>query len=181
VGQPVTLKATVASSSGTPTGIVIFSADGLTLGSASLNGGVASFTAATNGIQPGTYPVTAVYSGSSSYNSSVSSVVNVTLGKAPTVATLSVSPTTVTPPAEVTLSATVKRSASGATGTPTGSVTFLAGTEVLATVALNGKGAATVTAPTGAYSAGAYPVKATYSGDTYDGSSTSSTVTVTLK
>jgi uncharacterized repeat protein (TIGR03803 family) len=181
VGQPVTLKATVASSSGTPTGMVAFSADGVTLGSASLMNGVASFSASTNGIQPATYPVTARYSGSSSYNSSISHVVNVTLVKAPTVTTLSISPTSVTPPADVTLSATVKRSASGATGTPTGSVTFSAGTEVLAVVAINGKGVAALTAPTGGYSAGSYLVKATYAGDADDGASGSSAVTVTLK
>ena len=181
VGQPATLKATVTGSSGTPTGMVIFSAEGVTLGSASLNGGVASFTAPTNGIQPGTYPVIAAYSGSSSYSSSASSAVNVKLGKAPTLTTLSVSPTSVTPPAEVTLSATVKRSASGATGTPTGSVIFSAGTEVLATVALNGKAVASITAPSGGYPAGAYPVQATYSGDADDSSSISSTVTVTVK
>jgi uncharacterized repeat protein (TIGR03803 family) len=182
VGQSATIKATVTGESGTPTGTVTFSADGVTLGSASLNGsGVASFTASTNGLPPSTYPVTARYSGNSSYNSSQSSTVNVKLGSAPTSTTLSVSPTSVTPPADITLTATVVRSASGASGLPTGNVTFSVGTDILAIVGLNAKGIASLTAPSQGYPAGSYPVKAVYSGDSGDSTSTSSAVTVTLK
>jgi uncharacterized repeat protein (TIGR03803 family) len=182
IGQSATLKATVTGSSGTPSGSVTFSADGVTLGSASLNGsGVASFSASTNGIPPGTYPVTAAYSGNSSYNSSVSSTINVKLSKAATDTSLTVSPASVTPPANVTLSATVSRTASSTTGTPTGSITFAVGTDVLAIVGLDGKGVASLTAPSKGYPAGSYPITATYSGDSADSSSSSSSVTITVK
>jgi hypothetical protein len=180
VGQSTTLKATVTGASGTPSGSVTFSADGAALATVNLNGsGVASLTAASNGLPPATYPVIATYSGSSSYNSSASSAVNVTLSKAPTAATLTASPTSVTPPASVTLTATVKRSATGTSGTPTGTVTFSTGGSPLATVVLNSKGVATLTAASTGYPTGSYPIKAAYDGDSADSTSTSPAVTVT--
>ncbi len=182
VGQSVTLKATVTGSSGTPTGSVTFSADGATLATVNLNGsGVASLTASTNGTLPATYPVTATYNGDSSYNSSASKTVSVTLNKAPTSTTLTASPTSVTPPASVTLTATVKRSASSTSGTPTGSVTFSTEGVTLATVKLNASGVAKLTASSSGYPAAQYPIKAVYAPDSYDTSSTSSAVTVTVK
>ncbi len=182
VGQSVTLKATVTGSGATPTGSVTFSADGATLATVAVNGsGVASLTASTNGTPPATYPVIATYNGNSSYNSSESSAVNVKLAKAPTSNTLTASPASVTPPASVTLTATVKRSASSTTGTPTGSVTFSTEGVTLATVALNSAGVAKLTASSKGYPAGAYAIKAVYNGDSYDVSSTSSAVTVTVK
>jgi hypothetical protein len=179
----VTLKATVSGSDGTPTGNVVFSADGETLDTVPLNSsGVASLTASTNGIAPATYPVIATYPGSSTYNSSASSASDVTLSKAPTATTLTASPTTVTPPADVTLTATVVRSASGAKGTPTGSVTFYAdGSTALATIKLNASGVATVTAPSNGYPANTYAITAKYTGDSSDSTSTSSAVNVTVK
>lgn len=182
-GQSVTLKATVTGSSGTPGGAVIFSADGVTLGSASLNGsGIASFTASTNGIPPATYPVTASYSGNTSYNSSNSSPVNVKLGKATTATVLTVSPDSVTPPANETLTATVKRTASGATGVPTGSVIFYAdGTDVLATVELDSSGVVNLTASSKGYPAGKYTITAKYLGDASDASSISAAAETTVK
>ena len=182
VGQSVTLKATVTGSSGTPTGSVTFSADGATLATVNLNGsGVASLTASTNGTAPATYPVTATYNGNSSYNSSASKTVNVTLNKAPTTTTLTASPTSVTPPASVTLTATVKRSAPSTSGTPTGSVTFSTEGVTLATVKLNASGVAKLTASSSGYPAAAYPIKAVYSPDASDTTSTSSPVTVTVQ
>ncbi len=182
VGENVTLKATVTGSGGTPSGTVTFSADGDALAHIALDGsGVASLTANSNGYAPGTYPILATYSGGPSFASSASSAVNVDLTRAPTQTTLAASPTSVTPPGSVTLTATVKRSASGAQGTPAGSVTFSAEGKALATVKLNGSGVAAVKAPSTGYPAGSYPIKATYSGDPFDASSASSTVTVTVK
>jgi len=183
VGQPVTLTATVTGSAGTPTGSVAFSADGETLATVALNSsGVATLKASTNGIAPATYPVIASYSGSSSYNSSASKATNITLSKAPTTTTLIASPTSVTPPANVTLTATVTRSASGATGTPTGSVTFYAdGSTALATVKLNSSGVATITASSKGYAASTYAITAKYTGDSSDVASTSTAANVTVK
>jgi uncharacterized repeat protein (TIGR03803 family) len=182
VGENVVLKATVTGAGATPSGSVIFSADGVTLATITLNGsGVASLTANTNGYPPATYPVTATYTGNATFGDSTSTPVSVELEKAPTATALTASPTSVTPPASVTLTATVKRSTAGAEGTPTGSVTFSAEGTTLAVIKLNSKGVAAITAPSTGYPAGGYPIKAIYSGDSSDTSSTSSTVTVTVK
>ncbi len=182
VGQSVTLKATVTGPAGTPTGSVQIAADDVSIGSANLNSsGIGTITASTNGQAPGSYSVFAIYSGDSSYNLSQSNTITVVLAKAPTTTTLTASPTSVTPPASVTLTATVKRSASGATGHPTGSVTFAVGTSTLATVKLNSAGVATFTASSAGQAPGDYPITAKYTGDPSDATSTSSAVTVTVK
>jgi uncharacterized repeat protein (TIGR03803 family) len=181
VGQSVALKATVSGSSGTPTGSVSFAVDGFELGSANLSGGAGTFSASTNGQAPGKYPVIATYGGSSTYDGSASSPLSVTLGQAPTSTGLTVSPTTVTPPGTAMLTATVTRSASGATGTPTGSVTFYAdGSFALATVALK-NGVATLTASSKGIAAGKYTITAKYLGDSSDVTSTSAGVAVTVE
>jgi uncharacterized repeat protein (TIGR03803 family) len=183
VGQTATLNATVAGSGQTPTGSVTYSVESTAFGSAELNEkGEASFSASTNTIAPGTYPVIATYNGNSSYNPSASSAVNVTVVKAPTSTILAASPTSVTPPAKVTLTATVKRSAAGATGLPAGSVTFYAdGTTALATVELNKDGVASLTASSAGQAPAGYSITAKYLGDASDTTSTSSSVTVTVK
>ena len=181
VGQSVTLKATVSGSAGTPAGSVTFSFEGATLATVSLSGGVASLPASSNGYPPGSYPIIATYSGSSTYNTSASTATTVTLNEAPTTTTLTASPNPVTPPAAETLTATVKRSASGATGVPAGSVTFSISGTKLATVNLNGSGVATLAAATNGVGAGTYPVIATYSGDSSDVTSASSAVNVVVK
>ena len=66
----------------------------------------------------------------------------------------------------------------GGTTTPTGTVTFKAGTTVLGTKTLNGTGQATLS--TTALPAGTDSVEAAYSGDTYDAASTSAAVSVTV-
>ncbi len=182
VGQQVALSATVTGSQTTPTGSVTFSVDGVTLGSAKLNGsGVATFTASSNGIAPGSYPITANYSGDSTYSSSASKALTISLAKAPTSTSLAVSPNPVTPPASATLTATVSRSASGAKGTPTGSVTFSVDGVTLGSAKLNGSGIATLTASSAGIKPGSYPVVAKYSGDTSDSASTSAAVNVTVQ
>jgi hypothetical protein len=138
-------------------------------------------TASSNGIAPGTYPVVANYGGSSTYNASASKALNVTLNKAPTSTTLSISPTTVTPPGDATLTATVKRSTSGATGVPTGTVSFTVDGVTLATEKVNESGVATLKASSAGIAAGSYPIKAVYNGDGSDVASTSTAVTVTVK
>ena len=81
----------------------------------------------------------------------------------------------------VTLTATVKRSTSGATGVPTGTVSFTVEGITLDTVKVNGSGVATLTASSAGISAGSYPIKAVYNGDASDVTSTSTAVTVTVK
>jgi hypothetical protein len=96
-----------------------------------------------------------------------------------TATTLTVSPNPVTPPGNVTLTATVVPN-SGST-VPTGSVSFYYLTELLASVSLDKQGVASVSEPTSGLPAGSYAVHAKYSGDANDASSSSSTVNVVLK
>jgi len=181
VGQSVTLKATITGSGATPTGTVTFSYGSDVLHTATLSGAAASFAASTNGLPPGTYAITAKYSGDTNYNTSSGSN-SVKLEESPTTTTLTASPTSVTPPASVTLTATVKRSASGASGTPTGSVTFYAnGSDALVTVKLNSSGVAAINASSSGYPAGKYAITAKYLGDSSDVASTSAAVDVTVK
>lgn len=177
VGQSITLKATVTGTGATPAGNVAFVSGGSTLATVTLNGsGIASLPASSNGYPPGSYPITAEYAGNSTYNSSQSAAVTVKLNQAPTTTTLTASPNPVTPPASVTLTATVKRSASGSTGAPTGKVTFSVGTMTVGSANLNASGVAKFTAPTSSIASGTYPITAKYSGDTSDLGSTSSPV-----
>jgi uncharacterized repeat protein (TIGR03803 family) len=180
VGQSVTLKATVTGASGTPTGSVTFSTGGTPIGSIALNGsGVASLSASTNGIPPGTYPVIATYGGSATYKASASSALDVVLKAATTTTVLAASPNPVMPPATETLTATVKRSAG--TGTPTGKVGFFVNGSLVATVALNGAGKAILAQGTTGIGAGTYSVTAKYEGDASDGASQSAAVSVVVK
>ena len=181
VGQSATLTATVTGASGKPTGSVTFSYGSDVLHTSTLSGGVATFTASTNGLPPATYPIMAAYSGDSNYAAS-SGTDSVTLGLAPTTTALAVSPSSVTPPGDVTLTATVTRSSAGAVGAPTGSVTFYADSSyVLATVKVNGAGVAALTASSQGYGAGVYAITAKYNGDSSDVGSTSPAENVTVK
>ena len=91
--------------------------------------------------------------------------------------TLAATPNPVTPPANVTLTATVTRT-TGA-GVPTGSVTFYYETDALGAVTLNGSGQASLTASTKGLAAGSYPITVKYSGDADDLTSTSAPLNVT--
>jgi hypothetical protein len=75
--QPVTFKALVAVTpieGATPTGIVSFYADGVALGTSTLDAS-SSATFSTPSLQPGTYKITAVYGGSPAFTKSTSSVI----------------------------------------------------------------------------------------------------------
>ena len=183
VGQPITFTATVkkSSGSGTPTGSVAFYFGTVELESVALTSGSAKFTVSTNGLPPGSYPLTASYSGDSSDAESKSSAATVTVSKAPTTTTLAASPNPDTPPASLKFTATVKRSASGATGTATGAVTFYYSTLALSTVNVNSSGVATYTIGTTGFPAGTYPVTAKYAGDTLDNASNAAAVNVVVK
>jgi hypothetical protein len=77
----VTLTATVTGTSGLakPTGSVTFFYETLSLGSSTLTDGVATLNASSTGIAPGSYAITAKYSGSSADTASTSAPVSVTV------------------------------------------------------------------------------------------------------
>ena len=174
--QSITLTATVTTQVTQATGTVNFVFAGQTLASAELANGVATYTVGTLGLPPGTYAITAVYTGDATHNPATSSAYSVVLDKAPTTTLFAVSPDPVEIPNPVLLTATVSRSAAGSSGTPTGTVTFYYLTTAVATATLNSSGVASVTASTKGLPEGTYSLTAHYNGDTSDAASTSQAV-----
>ena len=170
------LTATVASTTtGTPTGTVQFFNGTTLLGSGTLSGGIASLDTTTLPVSA-TNSITAVYSGDSTFTSSVSPAVTVPVtvsSSSTTVTSLPVSPIF---GQAVTLTATVAAVSPGA-GTPTGSVHFFDGTTSLGSGTLTG-GVATLT--TSVLHIGANSITAQYSGDANFAVNTSPAVTVTV-
>ena len=139
---------------------------------------------------PGTYnSQTQLYTFSTSFTPTIAGIYNyavtcggvesgfatLTVGDT-TSTTLTASPNPVTPPASVTLTATVTGS-----GKPTGSVTFLYGSTTLGTAKLNSGGVATFAASSNGVPAGSYAITAKYSGDSENITSTSAPVAVTVQ
>ena len=171
-GTTLSLVATVTGTGGTPTGNVLFSADGATLSTVALVKGVATLPIATTGLPVGAYSLSATYQGDSAYDPSVGGKV-VTVANANSTQTVATAtPNPVAQGQNVTLSAKVSRIVAGAT--PTGTVTFSYAGNTLATANLNGSGLATFTVPTSSLPAGIYAITAKYNGDASDATSTSS-------
>ena len=175
-GQNIGLNVTVTpASGGTPTGTVYLYADGALLQTASLNSsGNASFTVAS--LTAGTHDLTAVFGGNSSDNSSAGDTTQV-IGQGNTATSLSTSTTSSYVGQTVTLSANV--TATGlAAGTPTGTVTFLAGTIPLGTANLDGSGDASLAV--NYLEIGDNSITAVYSGDPNFNSGISTAVSVAV-
>jgi len=176
-GNKVTLNATVSPTqgNGVPTGTVKLSTGSQIIAALTLSSGSASVTASTAGITPGSYTVTAAYSGSAGYQPS-STTTTVTV-EWPTTTTLSVQPNPVVQGGTLTLVATVART--GNSNEPTGTVQFKVGSNVVGSASVAG-GTASLSIPTGAISQGTYGVTAAYSGDADDGASNSALVDVKI-
>ena len=176
-GSPVTLTATVqpASGSTTPTGSITFYNGQTSLGTATLSGGVATLT--TSALPAGNNFLTAAYAGSSTFNASSSSSVDVTVNTSAvnTTTTLSASATSVTQNSPVTLTATVKASSASASTVLTGTVTFYNGSVSIGSISVSG-GVALLT--TSSLPAGSDSISAVYSGADSFASSTSSAVSI---
>jgi len=156
-GQPVTFTATVAPEfGGTPTGTLIFYNGTAVLGSTTLSGGVSTITKT---LAVGTYSVTAVYVGSTSFGGSTSNLVSQVVTQDNTTMTLASSNPSSTYGQSVTFTAAVAAQSSGSI--PTGTVTFTNGTTTLATELLK-SGVATYTSTTLGISTAS--ITATYNG-----------------
>jgi hypothetical protein len=173
-GQSVTFTATVTGSGGTPTGTVSFLNGTATLATKTLSGGSASFT--TSSLAAGSYGVTAVYSGSSSYTGSTSAVMTQVVNKATTTNQLTASPSLATAGQTVTLTAVLSAVAPGS-GTIGGTVTFLDGSTTLGTARLSG-GVATF--QTSSLAVGTHSLTAVWHGDSNNIASTSPVFTETI-
>jgi subtilase family serine protease len=166
-GGSVTFTATVTpfSGGGTPTGNVNFMDGTTVLGPGTLSGGVANFT--TSSLSVGVHSITALYLGDTTFAGSEASV-------SQTVGTLSQTAVQ-TSAAQVIVSSPLKLTAtvgpqSGGTGTPTGTVLFLANGAQIGMGTLNAGIATTMWTPG---TAGQYSITAVYQGDTTFLSSTS--------
>ena len=155
--QPVVFTAIVSSSAGTPTGTVNFTADGSDIGSGALDGSGAA-TLSVSSLTAGPHTIVANYAGDATFDSSSSSLAQ-TVNQATTTTTAvsSLNPSLVAQ--SVLFTATV---AGAFGGTPTGTVTFYAGSDTLGTAALSGGQASLAYAfPT----VGTRSITAVYSGD----------------
>ena len=171
--QSVTLTASVTPAGAT--GQVQFRDGATTLGTSTLSGGAASFTASK--LTAGAHPLTAVYVGDTNFDTSTSNTVNETVtspGPSPASTTLSVSPNPASTGQTVTLSATVTPS------NAPGSVQFFDGSTPLGQSAVAG-GIATFQVST--FTAGTHTLTGKYLGDALippTPANTSSPVTLTV-
>ena len=165
-GQPVTFTAVVTGDR--PTGAVQFLDGATSLASpVALTGNVASLTASTLAL--GTHTITAVYKGDAFNSGSTSPVLSEFVStNAPTTTSLVASTNPLIVGNSVTFSATVAGSS------PSGTIQFMDGVVSLGSpVALAARAAALTTS---ALSIGTHSIAAVYSGDTANGSSTSTVV-----
>ena len=179
--ESLTAKVTPATS-GTPTGNVTVKAGATTLCTIALANATGKCTLTGSQLPPGSYPLTATYSGDDTYATSADTTQTLTVAKEPTTTNLALSANTVAVGGEQAELFTVQI-APATSGTPTGNVTVKAGATAVCTITLaNGTGHCTLTARQ--LARGSYQVTAIYNGDTTYASSTSSppqTLTVTRR
>ena len=176
-GQAVTFTATVsaiAPGSGTPTGKATFYDGSISLGTASLSSGSASFTA--KALPTGSDAIVAVYNGATNFTTSSSAALTQSVNQAGTTSVVISATNPSVFGQSVTFTATVTAVAPGS-GTPTGSITFLVGSTTLGTATLSGGKA---TFKTSALTAGSHTITVSYSGDGNFVTSTSPPLTQTV-
>jgi subtilase family serine protease len=178
--QTVVFTATVSATSGTPTGAIQFNSNGTALGApVTLVNGVAT-SPAESFPTIGSYTITAVYSGSSTFADSASQALTLAVtapGTNPSTSTLTATATATSLTTSQTVSFT--DTVTGTGGTPGGTVQFLVdGVSSGSPVTLNSAGVATL-GPL-ALGAGTHSVSAVYSGNTSFVASTSNTVQVVV-
>jgi len=159
-GSSASLKATVkavAPGGGTPQGTVIFRAGETLLATVPLASGAAKY--ALKSLPPGTYAITATYSGDTNYAASEGAIEQV-LSKAATGLTLTSSKNPAPKGSSGSLKATLKVLSPGG-GTPVGTVVFKEGENVLAAIPVAGS---TATYPLKSLPAGTHEITASYGG-----------------
>jgi len=162
--------ATLTGNGGTPTGSITFLADGISVGSSPL-GAKATATLSYSALKAGTHSITASYAGDTNDLASTSPAISQVVGTIPTVTALGAASTTGAN-AQVLLVATV----AGKSGpTPTGTVTFSAGTTILGSALLNSTAVASLTPN---LAQGTSSIVASYGGDALHSPSKSAAVSV---
>ncbi len=154
-GQTVTFTASVSSTSGTPTGTVIFYDGSTAIGSAALASGSTSLS--TSSLSAGSHSITAAYQGSGSFAPSTSVVLTQVVNGATTTTAL----TSSLNPSVFGQSVTFTAGVSSSAGTPTGTVIFYDGSNALGSATLAG-GSAAITVSS--LTAGSQSIIAAYQG-----------------
>jgi hypothetical protein len=171
-GATVTFTAKVASNGGIPSGTVTFNANGTPFGVTAMLDATGTATMAYSGLAPGSYTITAVYSGDANDQGSTgTSAAQLVVAKLATTTDLTSSTTTGSNSQLVLVAAVLTASGS----VPTGTVTFNDGSTGLETVALDPSGVATLTP---SLTNGNHSIVAVYSGDGTHSPSTSQTISV---
>ncbi|WEK06205.1 MAG: Ig-like domain repeat protein [Candidatus Devosia phytovorans] len=152
-GAPVTITATVDAGFGTPGGLVLFTRDGVGIGSVPLSDGRASLVV--SDLPAGSSSITASYVGDTA-NAGASAQIDLVLGNAATALALTANPTRLYAGMPVSFSATLTTDA----GAVTGSVVFsIGGSEYPA--ALNGNNASLTLSN---LAQGSYPIAVRFDG-----------------
>jgi hypothetical protein len=173
-GGSVTLSTRVAGSGAVPTGTVRVTSHGVQVGQVVLSGGRAVLTVRAGAFLPGTYRLLVGYSGSAIYSAS-SDTVALTVLKASSITSVTLSPTTVAYGSAAR--ATVRVSVSGLTAT--GVVTITDGRAVLGQGRL-AYGAVTITLQSRS-AVGTHWLRASYAGDASVGPSAGTAKLVVVK
>jgi hypothetical protein len=172
-GSAVTFTAAITGTSPVATGTVTFSDGSVVLGTATLNGsGIATLT--TSSLPLGTNTITASYGGDADTEPQNSNTLTQSVQQ-----NTAVLLTTSNPVALATTAVTFTAAVSGPSITPTGMVTFLDGSNALATVNLTPGGQATYS--TSSLTLGAHSIMAEYSGDANSLASASLALTQTIQ
>ena len=173
-GVSVTLSATVKGTGGSPNGFVTFY-DGTTiLGSEPINNAGLG-TISSSSLAVGPHNLTATYTGDTNDNPSTSPIIVQAVVKTTTTTSLTATATTVPQGAPMQFTATVNSNV----GTPAGNIQFMDGSTVIGSVVLSANGIATL--PVSNLIVGQHIITASYPGDTNDGASNSTSLTLIIQ
>jgi len=166
----VQFKAVVSGNGGTLAGKVTFAVDGATGGSSAVDAtGTATFT--DSGLAVGTHSVIATYAGDANDAGSASAALSQVITAIPTNTNLGTSTTSGATPQTILVATTF-----GTTGPiPTGTITFMEGTTVIGSGALNSSGVATLVPD---LAPGSHSIVASYGGDAVHSPSQSGSVSI---
>ena len=173
-GTPIKLLASVTSSTGIPTGNVIFQEGGVAVGTAALDAqGRATYTTTT--LPAGIHSITVAYQGDVNYDPSTSPAFSQQIDKANSQLTLSgpTSPVNITTPATYTVTLATPGVA------PTGTLTLYDGNNVVATQSISAAGIFSL--GTSVLSVGQHSVTVSYSGDANTLNAVSASVSTTVQ
>jgi sugar lactone lactonase YvrE len=174
---PVVISATVSNgASQSPTGLVTFSEDSVSIGVGTLNAeGVATISIPS--LTAGSHVFIVSYAGDQTDLPSASAPFTQIVQLRPTTDVLTTSATSLTGGQQLTLISVIRSSDSSASTGPTGNVTFMSGSTTLATTPVGTAGIATVTVVLSGTSAN---ISSSYSGDANYFASSSSPILVNI-